>query len=143
MNERVFECVKEDIRTNTHTKAHTHNKLLNTRTHAHTNGRSHKHARRHSHTQPHTYIHTNTHTSLASKTNSSTYSHARVPGSTTNANRLCIRARQHLPRQLETKRPCIHPGSDSRRPFVAHLLIHYHLQLLSHPRLKLISTTER
>ena len=37
---------------------------------------------------------------------------------------------------------CIHPGSDSGKPFDAHLRIHYHLQLLSHPRLQLISTTE-
>ena len=51
-------------------------------------------------------------------------------------------AQKQTARQLETKRRCIHPGSDSRRPFVAHLPIHYHLQLLSHPRLKLISTTE-
>ena len=43
---------------------------------------------------------------------------------------------------LETKQRCIHLGSNSRRPFDAHLRIHYHLQLLSHPRLQLISTTE-
>ena len=66
----------------------------------------------------------------------------RVPGLTTNANRLCARARRQLPRPLETKQLCIHLGSDSRRPFDAHLRIHYHLQLLSHPRLQLISTTE-
>ena len=40
VSERVLECVLEDIRTNTHTKAHTHNKLFNTRTYAHTNGPS-------------------------------------------------------------------------------------------------------
>ena len=40
VNERVLECVLEDIRTNTHTKALTHNKLFNTRTYAHTNGPS-------------------------------------------------------------------------------------------------------
>ena len=62
----------------------------------------------------------------------------RVPGSTTNANRLCTRARRQLPRPLE----CIHLGSDSRRPFDVHLRIHYHLQWLSHSRLQLISTTE-
>ena len=33
-------------------------------------------------------------------------------------------------------------NSDSRRPFDAHLRIHYHLQLLSHPRLQLISMTK-
>ena len=66
VSERVLEFVQEVIRTNTHMKAHTHNKLLNTRTHPHINGRSHKHARRHTHTQLHTYIHTRTHTSLES-----------------------------------------------------------------------------
>ena len=60
----------------THIRKHTHNKLLNTRTHAHTNGCSHKHARRYTHTQPHTYIHTRTHTSLANQTNYSAFSHA-------------------------------------------------------------------
>ena len=66
----------------------------------------------------------------------------RVPGSTTNANRLCARARRQLPRPLETKQRCIHLGSDSRRPFDAHLRTHYHLQLLTRPRLQLISTIE-
>ena len=66
----------------------------------------------------------------------------RVRGSTTNANRLCARARRQLPRPLETKQRCIHLGSDSRRPFDAHLRINYHLQLLSHHRLQLISTTK-
>ena len=51
----------------------------------------------------------------------------RVSGSTTNANRLCARARQKLLRPLETKRQYIHLSSDSRRPFNADLHIHYHL----------------
>ena len=78
VSERVLQFEQEDIRTNTHTKAHTHNKLLNTPTHAHTNGLSHKHARRNTHTQPHTYLHTRTHTSLESQTYFSAYSHARA-----------------------------------------------------------------
>ena len=65
----------------------------------------------------------------------------RVPGSTTNANRLCARASRQLPRPLDTKQRCIHLGSDSRRPFDAHLRIHYHLQLLTRPRLQLISAS--
>ena len=37
----------------------------------------------------------------------------RVPGSTTNANRLCARARRQLSRPLETKQRCIHLSSDA------------------------------
>ena len=68
MSERVLECVQEDIRTNTHTKAQTHNKLLNTRTYDHTNGRSQK-LYTHAGTHTRNDTHTRTHTSLASKTN--------------------------------------------------------------------------
>ena len=86
MSERVLECVQEDIRTNTHTKAHTHTnnefervfvservltvrarRYTNTHTKAQThnkllNTRTHAHTNGRSHKHAHRHIPTQPHT---------------------------------------------------------------------------------